>query len=82
MNTQRTKIIWAALAVAVIVAMGAVSKGDAEEYRQSVLAYCEGVAVFEADKARGVPLENRVGHRDWRDDINVAEDCPGLRPAR
>lgn len=71
-----------ALALAFILGvMILAAQGDAKEYQQSVLAYCEGVAVFEADKARGVPLDRRLGHRDWDERIDVSEQCPGMRPA-
>ena len=76
MSTQRTNTKWALALVAVIAAMGMLAEGEAEDQRRDVLAYCEGVAVFEAEKARGVPLDRRVGHYDWDDNINVAEQCP------
>lgn len=41
--------------------------------------YCTGVAVWNAEGARGVAKLNRTGHPDWRD---IAEEyCPGMRPA-
>lgn len=81
MSTQRTNTKWAVALLAVVAAMGMLAEGEAEDQERDVLAYCEGVAVFEAEKARGVPLEQRVGHRDWDDSINVPEQCPGMRPA-
>lgn len=68
--------------IAITCTISALAEHDAEaEQEQSVMAYCEGVAVFEAEKARGVPLSKRVGHRDWDDRIDVAEQCPGMREA-
>ncbi|MDN3561679.1 hypothetical protein [Vreelandella neptunia] len=81
MSTQRTNTKLAIALLAVVAAMGMLAEGEAEDQERDVLAYCEGVAVFEAEKARGVPLEQRVGHRDWDDSINVPEQCPGMRPA-
>ena len=81
MSTQRTNTKWAIGLAAVVTAMGMLAEGEAEDAQRDVLAYCEGVAVFAAEQARGVPLENRVGHRDWDDTINVEEQCPGMRPA-
>lgn len=81
MSTQRTNTKWALCLAGVIAAMGMLAEGEAEDAQRDVLAYCEGVAVFAAEQARGVPLERRVGHRDWDDTINVAEQCPGMRPA-
>lgn len=81
MSIQRTNTKWALCLAAVIATMAMLAEGEAEDAQRDVLAYCEGVAVFAAEQARGVPLERRVGHRDWDDRINVAEQCPGMRPA-
>ena len=79
MSQQRTNTKWAIALLASVTAMGMLA--EAEDQQRDVLAYCEGVAVLEAEKARGVPLDQRVGHYDWDDSINVAEQCPGMRPA-
>ncbi|QPI65850.1 hypothetical protein [Vreelandella venusta] len=81
MSNQRTNTKWAVALLALVAAMGMLAEGEAEDAERDVLVYCEGVAVFEAEKARGVPLENRTGHYDWDDSIDVAEQCPGMRPA-
>ena len=81
MSQQRTNTKWAIALLATVTAMGMLAEGEAEDQERDVLAYCEGVAVFEAEKARGVPLDQRVGHRDWDDSIDVPEQCPGMRPA-
>lgn len=81
MSISRTNTVWAVGLLAVVAALGMVAEGDAEDQQRDLLVYCEGVAVFEAEKARGVPLDQRVGHRDWDNSINVAEQCPGMRPA-
>ena len=81
MSINRTNTVWAVGLLAVVAALGMTAEGEAEDQERDVLAYCEGVAVFEAEKARGVPLDQRVGHYDWDDSINVAEHCPGMRPA-
>ena len=82
MKQQTKNALWAAALVGIIATMGALAGNDTHaEQEQSVSSYCEGVAVFAAEEARGVPLKNRTGHRDWDDGINVAEQCPGMRPA-
>ena len=82
MKQQTKNGLWAAALVAIIGTMVALAGNDTHaEQEQAVMQYCEGVAVYEAEKARGVPLSNRSGHRDWDDDINVEEQCPGMRPA-
>jgi len=81
MSKQRTNTVWAVSLLAVIAALGMLAEGEAEDKQRGLLVYCEGVAVFEAEKARGVPLANRTGHRDWDNSIDVAESCPGMRPA-
>lgn len=82
MKQQTKNGLWAGALVGIIGVMGALAGHDADAgHKQRVMSYCEGVAVFEAEKARGVPLSKRVGHRDWDDRIDVVEQCPGMRPA-
>lgn len=81
MSINRTNTVWAVSILSVVAVLGMIAEGEAEDAQRDVLVYCEGVAVFEAEKARGVPLDKRVGHRDWDDSINVAEQCPGMHPA-
>ncbi|MCO7246409.1 hypothetical protein [Halomonas sp. Mc5H-6] len=82
MKQQTKNGLWAAALVAIIGTMVALAGNDTHaEQEQTVMQYCEGVAVFAAEEARGVPLKNRTGHRDWDDDINVEEQCPGMKPA-
>lgn len=41
--------------------------------------YCQEVAVWQAEEARGIDPLKRTGHPDYR---GIAEEhCPGLRPA-
>ncbi|WP_237673494.1 hypothetical protein [Vreelandella profundi] len=81
MSQQHTNAKWAIGLVAIVATMGLLAEGEAEDQQRDVLVYCEGVVVFEVEKLRGVPLDQRVGHRDWDDSIDVAEQCPGMRPA-
>tara|TARA_R100000027_G_C2209358_1_gene82524 strand:- start:319 stop:567 length:249 start_codon:yes stop_codon:yes gene_type:complete len=81
MSIQRINTVWAVSILSAVAVFGMIAEGDAEDAQRDVLVYCEGVAVFEAEKARGVPLDQRVGHRDWDDSINVPETCPGMREA-
>lgn len=82
MSQQRTNIKGAlALAgiIAAMAALGAVSKSDAEVRQQTLNRYCEGVAIWQAAGARGIPKAQRLGQPDYKD--IAAEQCPGLRPA-
>lgn len=82
MSTQKTNTKGAlALAgiIAAMAALGAISKSDAEVRQQSMNRYCEGVAIWQAAGARGVPEARRLGQPDYKN--IAAEECPGLRPA-
>lgn len=70
----------AALALIVgLVVMTQIQTSDAEVRAERLETYCEGVAIWKAEGARGIPKERRAGQPDYRD---IAEDsCPGLRPA-
>ncbi|WP_249976105.1 hypothetical protein [Vreelandella olivaria] len=81
MSKQRTNTVWAVGLLAVIAALGMLAEGEAEDAQRSLLMYCEGVAIWEAEKARGVPRDQRAGHLDWDNRIDVAQQCPGMRPA-
>ncbi|MGM0858627.1 MAG: hypothetical protein ACQEW0_16330 [Pseudomonadota bacterium] len=73
--------MFSALAVAVLFAAFAMAGTDdyAEEERK-LMRYCERVVDYHADKAMGVPIEQRRGNRDHK---GIAEsDCPGMKPAR
>lgn len=65
------------LLIAVIAWAGT---ADHEEEERKHLRYCERVVTFEVQAARGVPVEQRQGHRDYKG--VAAERCPGMRPAR
>lgn len=52
---------------------------DAPEPTELHKNYCQGVAVWEAEAARGIDPYQRSGHPDWRE--IAADVCPGLRPA-
>ncbi|MEG3078525.1 hypothetical protein R3F64_01475 [Halomonas sp. 5021] len=63
-----------------VTAMAWAGNADYEATQREHLRYCERVAQYEAEVARGVPTEKLNGHSDFK---NVAEEhCPGLRPAR
>ncbi|SES11785.1 hypothetical protein SAMN04487958_107162 [Vreelandella subterranea] len=82
MKQQTKNGLWAVALGTIIGTMAALAGNDTNaEQEQSITQYCEGVAVYAAEEARGVPLENRTGHRDWDESINVEEQCPGMRPA-
>lgn len=76
-----SKAPFALLAAAVVagLAMSAVGKTDAEIRHETLTTYCEGVAIWKAAGARGVPKTQRLGQPDYKG--IAAEQCPGLRPA-
>lgn len=65
--------------IAAMAALGAVSKSDAEVREETQATYCEGVAIWQAAGARGIPKAQRLGQPDYKN--IAAEQCPGLRPA-
>lgn len=79
MSIQRTNTKWALALVAVIAAMGMLAEGEAEEQADWLTRYCTDAAIWQAEEARGVPLNQRTGQPDYK---GIAEEsCPGMRPA-
>ena len=64
---------------AIIGSMIVASKLDASDSERLHRKYCQEVAVWSAEAARGIDPHHRTGHPDYRG--NAAEICPGLRPA-
>ncbi|RUR43337.1 hypothetical protein [Vreelandella populi] len=79
MSTQLTKTLWAGALFSVVVAMGQLSKGEVKEQQEWLVGYCTDAAVWAAEEARGVLLNQRTGQPDYRN--IAAEQCPGMRPA-
>ena len=72
------------LAVAALLAglghlNGWMAATDRQVERASLQAYCDSVALWKAEAARGIRPERRTGHPDWRG--SAAKNCPGMRPA-
>lgn len=65
---------------ALLAAIGWVTRMDEQVANVSLQHYCEDAAIWAAEEARGVPLEERVGQPDHRS--IAAEQCPGMRPAQ
>lgn len=79
MNKQATKLAWAAFLFVALVVMGQLAKGEAQEQADWLSTYCKDAAIWAAEEARGVPLNQRTGQPDYR---GIAkESCPGMRPA-
>ena len=76
MPTQTLSLI--ALA-AIIGSMIVASNLDASDTERMHRKYCQEVAVWAAEAARGIDPLDRTGHPDFRG--NAAEICPGMRPA-
>ncbi|QTP60899.1 hypothetical protein HNO53_20595 [Billgrantia antri] len=64
---------------ALIAAMAWVTRHDEQVASASLEQYCRDAAIWAAEEARGVPLNERAGQPDHRD--IAAEQCPGMRPA-
>ncbi|RUR52735.1 hypothetical protein [Vreelandella populi] len=73
----RTYSITALLVI--IAGMAWAATLDADDQETRYLRYCNDVAVWAAEEARGIPPEHRTGTPDYRG--NAAEMCPGMRPA-
>lgn len=82
MNRNQKKIALFAVGVLGFVGLavaGHYDEGNRADVKAVHERYCEGVAVWQAEAARGIPKVERTGHDDWR---GIAEEkCPGLRPA-
>lgn len=79
MSTQATKLLWVAFLFVALLVMGQLSKSEAQEEAKWLNAYCTDAAIWAAEEARGVPLNQRTGQPDYR---GIAEElCPGMRPA-
>ncbi|MFI8748880.1 hypothetical protein ACIGG6_02575 [Vreelandella lionensis] len=79
MSKQATKFLWAAFLFVALLVMGHLSKGEAQEQAAWLEDYCTSAAIWAAEEARGVPLNQRTGQPDYK---GIAEEsCPGMRPA-
>lgn len=59
-----------------LAAAGAMDAPETPDLHQN---YCQDVALWEAEAARGIDPYQRSGHPDWRE--IAADVCPGMRPA-
>ena len=79
MSKQATKLLWAAFLFVALLVMGQLSKSEAQEEAEWLTSYCTDAAIWAAEEARGVPLNQRTGQPDYK---GIAEEsCPGMRPA-
>lgn len=79
MSTKTQRALLAGAAVTAVLVLGQLSKGEAIEKGDWLTAYCTDAAVWAAEEARGVPINQRTGQPDYKE---IAEDsCPGMRPA-
>ena len=74
-----TKTLSLIALVAIIGSMIVASNLDASDSERMHRQYCQEVAVWAAEAARGIDPHHRTGPPDYRG--NAAEICPGLRPA-
>ncbi|HBP78116.1 MAG TPA: hypothetical protein DD685_04310 [Halomonas sp.] len=64
---------------AIIGSMIVATKLDASDNERMHRQYCQEVAVWAAEEARGIDPLDRTGMPDYKG--IAAEICPGLRPA-
>lgn len=79
MSSQATKGLWVTIMLVSIAVLGQLSQSEAEKQTDWLVSYCTDAAIWAAEEARGVPLEQRTGQPDYK---GIAEEsCPGMRPA-
>ena len=79
MSNQAAKALWVAIMLVSIAVLGQLSQREEEEQSDWLVSYCTDAAIWAAEEARGVPLEQRTGQPDYK---GIAkEHCPGMRPA-
>lgn len=79
MTITKKKALGVMAPMILIAAYAWAGNADYKEEELELERYCERVAQFEAQAARGVPIDQRQGHRDHK---GIAEDeCPGMKPA-
>ncbi|WP_252109087.1 MULTISPECIES: hypothetical protein [unclassified Halomonas] len=79
MTTRIRHAVLAGGAIVAALVLGQLSQDDAERRQDWLTSYCTDAAVWQAEEARGVPLNQRTGAPDYRG--IAAESCPGMRPA-
>ncbi len=79
MSTKTQRALLAGAAVAIVLALGQLSKSEAKQEAEWLTSYCTDAAIWAAEEARGVPLSERTGQPDYK---GIAEEqCPGMKPA-
>ncbi len=73
------RAMWIAILSALLGAVLVLHGHDQRHRQAAAREYCESVAIWLAEEARGIAPEHRTGHPDY-EEIAV-EQCPGLRPA-
>ncbi|MFW6344723.1 MAG: hypothetical protein ACOC0M_00105 [Halomonas sp.] len=73
------RAMWVVIVAALIGAVMLLNVHDQRHEQAALEAYCESVATWQAEAARGIRPEHRTGHPDY-DEI-AADECSGLRPA-
>ena len=79
MNVSQKRTLSVIAVLLVVTAYAWAGDADYAEEERELERYCERVVQFEAQAARGVPIEQRQGNRDHKG--IAAEQCPGMRPA-
>lgn len=71
---------WVIALGAALTVMALLGRADYATEQRILDTYCEDVAVWAAEAARGIRPEHRTGHPDYHG--IAAEQCPGMRPAQ
>lgn len=79
MNPQAKKSLCLGFLISAVLVMSYLSKGEAQDEAEWLTRYCTDAAIWAAEEARAVPLEERTGQPDYK---GIAEEqCPGMKPA-
>lgn len=79
-RTALNRAVLILLAAFLLVATTWVTRMDEQVASVSLEQYCRDAAIWAAEEARGVPIEQRAGQPDWEN--KAADVCPGMRPAQ
>ena len=60
MSNQAAKALWVAIMLVSIAVLGQLSQREAEEQSEWLVSYCTDAAIWAAEEARGVPLEQQL----------------------
>ncbi|MGP9633761.1 hypothetical protein ACT3R7_11910 [Halomonas sp. AOP43-A1-21] len=83
MNAEHKKLIGLAVGVLGFVGLavaGQMDEGNKADVDATHQRYCDNIALWNAEAARGIPEIERTGHDDWRG--TASRYCKGSNIAR